>query len=234
MAYWSYFWLFLAPFTFGAFALVLQKRYDQSVKLFLAFSGAFLLVTCINHLLPELFEEGPDNAGAFILLGFFLQIIFEFISEGVEHGHVHSPKNEGMFPGLVFIGLCIHAFTEGLPLADIQQGGNSTALYWGILMHKLPIAVVLISLFAAHNVSRMKALLALALFSSLAPLGGAIGYEVNSIVGFDLLPYFLATTVGIILHISTVILLETSHNHRFNLLKFAFTFIGGLLAFFIF
>ena len=227
-------WLFVATLLTGTLAMLYQSKNEERVKLFLSFSGAFLLATCVTHLLPELFENKDVHVASFILLGFFLQILIEFISQGVEHGHIHKPLHSGTFPGLIFLGLCLHAFTEGLPLADTSQGATSNPLYWGILMHKLPISVVLVSLLSAHNVSGKISVMALIVFSALAPAGGLLGSAIASNFGMKLIPYFLAAATGIFLHISTVILFETSHNHRFNLLKFVFITAGGLLAFFLF
>ncbi|MEQ9062759.1 MAG: ZIP family metal transporter [Vicingaceae bacterium] len=234
MTYLPFIGLFLATFLIGAIALAVQHRHQQSIKLFLSFSGAFLLATCVIHLLPELFQRGDLNVAPFILLGFFFQILIEFISQGVEHGHIHAPKKAGTFPGLIFLGLCLHAFTEGLPLSNIDQGAAYQPLYWGILMHKLPIALVLVSLFAAHDLGKRTSLTALAIFALLTPLGGMTGHALAQTTGITLIPYFLAASTGIFLHISTVILFETSHNHRFNLLKFLFITAGGLLAYGLF
>ena len=227
--------LFLITFACGAGFFLIQKKFDSAVKLFLSFSGAFLLATCVIHLLPELFENKNVNVAPFILLGFFLQIFIEYFSQGVEHGHIHKPHNAATFPGLIFIGLCLHAFTEGLPLADLQQENlMSSPLYWGILLHKLPIAIVLVTLFTTYRVSRGTLLLSLAFFALLAPLGGVIGKGIAETYGHNVIIYFLAASTGIFLHISTVILFETSHNHRFNFLKFFFIIAGGLLSFILF
>jgi len=235
MTYLPHISLFLVTFVCGAISYMIQKKFDAAVKLFLSFSGAFLLATCVMHLLPELFESGDSNVAPFILLGFFMQILIEYISQGVEHGHIHAPHNASAYPGLIFLGLCLHAFTEGLPLADLEQDNlMSTPLYWGILLHKLPIAIVLVTLFTTYRVKRSTLLISLAFFALLAPFGGIIGKSIAQIYGHNVINYFLAASTGIFLHISTVILFETSHNHRFNFLKLLFIIAGGMLSFFLF
>ena len=227
--------LFLITFISGIIAFSVQKRSDGSVKLFLSFSGAFLLATCVIHLLPEIFERQDLNAAPFILLGFFLQILIEYFSQGVEHGHIHEPHEKKLFPYLIYTGLCIHAFTEGLPLAGIN--GSFTELpplFWGILLHKIPIVIILITLLTAYDVNRKNTIIALFVFAIMAPLGGLIGNSIVEATSADMLIYFLAASTGIFLHISTVILFETSHNHRFNLLKFAYILAGGLLSLLLF
>jgi len=234
MAYLSLISLFIITLLCGMLAYIIQKKLDNSIKLFLSFSGAFLLATCVIHLLPEVFKHEDLNIAPFILLGFFLQILIEYISQGVEHGHIHSPHDSAKFPLFIFLGLCFHAFTEGLPLADIQFNNMlSSPLYWGILLHKLPIVIVMISLFSAYRVNTFFSILGLLVFSILAPLGGFVGDMINDLSENNIIPYFLAISTGIFLHISTVILFETSHNHKFNFMKFLFILIGGLLAVFL-
>ena len=227
--------LFLITFLSGYLAYHYQKRSEFSIKLFLSFSGAFLLATCVIHLLPEIFEKDGLNAGPYILLGFLLQIMIEFFSQGVEHGHIHPPHHRTQFPVLIYTGLCIHAFTEGLPLAGIDYSSmDLPPLFWGILLHKIPIAIILMTLFSAYEVKSLPSFISLAVFALMAPLGGLIGHWIMASTSQDLLVYFLAASTGIFLHISTVILFETSHNHRFNLLKFLFIVAGGMLAILLF
>ena len=227
--------LFLVTSICGILAVIIQKKLDNSIKLFLSFSGAFLLSTCVIHLLPEIFGHKDLNVGPFILLGFFLQIIIEYISQGVEHGHIHPPHETVKFPLFIYLGLCFHAFTEGLPLADVNFNNMmSSPLYWGILLHKLPIVIVLATLFSTYKIKTYTSVFSLIIFSLLAPLGGYTGKMISDFSDSDIVPYFLAISTGIFLHISTVILFETSHNHRFNFIKFFFILIGGLLAVFLF
>jgi len=227
--------LFLITLISGISAFFIQKRTEGSTKLFLSFSGAFLLATCVIHLLPEIFERHDLHAAPFILLGFFLQILIEYFSQGVEHGHIHAVHGKKAFPYLIYTGLCIHAFSEGLPLAGISHSMNNLPpLYWGILLHKIPIVIILMTLLNAYYVKLKNTLIALFIFSSMAPVGGLIGSSIVEITSTDMLIYFLAASTGIFLHISTVILFETSHNHRFNLLKFAFIVAGGLLSLLLF
>ena len=58
-------------------------------KLLLSFSGAYLLSVTVFELLPEVYAEAIDGIGIFIMLGLLLQILLEFVSKGVEHGHLH-------------------------------------------------------------------------------------------------------------------------------------------------
>ena len=70
-----------------------QEKF-KSIKLLLAFSGAFLLSITIFELLPEVYQRlEAKQTGLFIMSGILIQIILEFFSKGAEHGHVHIHKN---------------------------------------------------------------------------------------------------------------------------------------------
>ena len=119
------------------------------MKLLIAFSGAYLFAITVLHLIPEIYHTNTDGVyiGLFILIGFFLQIVLEHFSQGIEHGHVQLQKN---VPVSMMIGLCIHAFLEGMPLGDhVHHHHHHThdALLTGIALHKIPVSIVLFSMF---------------------------------------------------------------------------------------
>ena len=94
---------FLAPILaviFGvAIVLLSYKSKPLNLKLFLAFSGAFLLSTTIFELLPEVYSQlETKKIGVFIMGGILLQIILEFYSKGAEHGHLHYNESKSLFP----------------------------------------------------------------------------------------------------------------------------------------
>ena len=82
----------------------------KNLPLLLSFGGAFLLGLCFLHLLPEAFVAN-GHAGFWVIGGFLVQIGLEYLSKGMEHGHVHGNR----FGLLAFISLCLHAFIEAMP-----------------------------------------------------------------------------------------------------------------------
>src|SRR5690554_4379466 len=110
-------WLPLLSGLLGGLAgMTLKGRLTRDVKVLLAFSGAYLLALSVLHLLPEIYGGPVESVGMFILLGFLLQMVLDYFSRGVEHGHIHDHKLE-KFPLGIFIGLFLHSMIEGLPLA---------------------------------------------------------------------------------------------------------------------
>ena len=95
---------------FGALIVRFFKAQSENrLKLLIAFSGAYLFAITVLHLIPEIYHTNTDGRyiGLFILTGFFIQIILEHFSQGIEHGHTHL---QGSIPLSMLLGLCIHAF----------------------------------------------------------------------------------------------------------------------------
>lgn len=208
---------------------------SKNLKLILSFSGAFLFAICVLHLIPEIYLSGTPYIGVFILIGFFAQILLEFFSEGIEHGHIHVHKHgEHAFPYAMMIGLSIHSFLEGMPLANIHTHSHNSLLT-GIVMHNIPIAMALMTMLLKSNISKQNAIVWLIVFALITPLGSLTSYAIGENIIGNFSSYFdriMAVVVGIFLHISTTILFESSENHRFNLIKFVVILLGAGFALF--
>ena len=136
-----------------------NKTNEQIIKLMLAFSGGFLLSIAFIHFIPELYENNNLNIGTYILIGFLIQLMLEFFSRGIEHGHIHINKLSKV-PVTLFIALSIHALLEGIPLGtellgiktiDYHSHNNNTLLL-GILLHRLPVSIALMTLLLNSNI----------------------------------------------------------------------------------
>ncbi|MCC6691693.1 MAG: ZIP family metal transporter [Bacteroidia bacterium] len=233
-------WIVYIVLFFGALLSGLSVLWltvsSKNLKLILSFSGAYLFAICALHLIPEIYSDGGKTAGIYILAGFFLQILLEFFSEGIEHGHIHKHSIKS-FPTAIMLSLSIHSFLEGMPLQEMGQlSENGKQLLAGILLHNIPIAIALMTMLLESKASKTLAIIALLVFSAMAPLGALSSYYIGfSISNFaDYFNNIMAVVVGIFLHISTTILFESSENHRFNLLKFLVILFGAGLALFSF
>ena len=230
MDYLIYVLLFFGTLLSGLAVFLFKTKNANSIKLLLAFSGAYLFAICVLHLIPDTYSSGSASIGIYILLGFGLQILLEFFSGGIEHGHIHVHKESKLvFPSILLLSLCIHAFVEGMPLGNISiHQGINQPLLMGIILHKIPIAFVLMSMLLQLNGKKQTAILLLMLFALMTPLG----VLTSNLIG-DMEQYFdkiMAIVIGIFLHISTTILFESSENHRFNLYKFITIIFGAGLA----
>lgn len=222
--------LFLAlPLAAGAW--VRFKTTDAAfVKLLLAFSGAFLLGVTVLHMLPELYHRESDHVGLWVLAGFMLQVILEFFSRGIEHGHVHTqPGTSRTLPLVTLLSLFVHSFTEGMPFADPRVGGDIPFVV-GVLLHKLPMAIALATVLQRSGVRPGRSWAILFTFAIAAPLGILFGHLFGMRMGEEFLSAALAIAIGMLLHISTTIIFESTPDHRFNAKRFVTVLFGALLA----
>ncbi len=206
-------------------ALVLKPKNKTNLKLLLAFSGSFLLSLTVMHLLPDIYKSANPTIGVYIMLGILFQIILEFFSKGAEHGHVHGHPTITQIPWLLFISLCIHAFLEGFPVSKHSD------LAIGIAIHHLPIAIILTTFFINAGLNKKAIFFFMITFSVMTPLGTILS---------DYLPvlnvYYTEITaivIGILFHISSTIIFESSEGHKFNIAKVSMIVIGIALAYFI-
>jgi zinc and cadmium transporter len=232
MNYLMYALLFLSVIISGLSVLFINIS-SKNLKLILSFSGAFLFAICALHLIPEIYLSGSPNIGIYILVGFFAQILLEFLSEGIEHGHIHVHKHaKHSFPYAMMIGLSIHSFLEGMPLANIGTHSHNSLLT-GIVMHNIPIAMALMTMLLKSNINKNNAVLLLVFFALITPLGTLTSYAIGENIIGNFSTYFdriMAVVIGIFLHISTTILFESSENHRFNFIKFVVILLGAGFA----
>ena len=212
-------------FGFG-FVALFNPTNQKNLRLLLAFSGAFLLSITVFELIPGIYNgSNGRTVGLFIMLGILLQIFLEFFSKGAEHGHVHVYNNENIFPWILFISLSIHAILEGFPL------NSNDNLLFGIIIHKIPIAIILTSFFFASSLSNIKTIIFLILFALMTPLGSMISEQTTYFANYE--TQITALVVGILLHISTTILFESDKGHKFNITKLLVIIAAISIAYFL-
>lgn len=211
----------LAVFFGAAIALYFRPKAPIGMKLLLAFSGSFLLSIIVMDMLPHIFENPKHNPGIWIMVGIVLQILLELFSKGAEHGHTHH-TNSSNIPWILIGSLCIHAFMEGMPLTHQPE------LLIGIIVHKIPIGMVITILLWETQTPKSHKLLALLFFSIMTPLGGFVKENLPAIESVT--ATIDAIVVGVLLHISTTILFESSAGHVFNIRKFIAILTGILFA----
>jgi zinc transporter ZupT len=241
MSVWEYILLFSSAIL-GAIASSLTIRKKEFVLQFLlSFSGSYLLGVTVLHLIPSLYTNPVRGTGLFMLGGFFIQLLLEQLSRGVEHGHMHFHKEEGKAAMVISVlaGLGLHAFMEGLPLDYYDSyhlenhghdHGHHNHFLWAIILHKIPAAFALMSLLTLANFSKRTIWISIVIFAMMSPLGALLGgmLELNA----NSRTLTLALISGSLLHISTTILFEAdkSKEHKISLKKFITILIGILMA----
>ena len=218
--------LFASVILAGIIVELFKTDKTKNINLLLTFSGAYLLAITTQHLLPEVFNGVKNSSiGIFILIGFLFQIVLEHFSKGIEHGHYH--KNSAI-PISVLVSLSIHAFIEGIPLSGHLDTHAHNGLLTGVIMHKLPVSIVLLTIFLQNGTSKIKAYFYLLIFALMAPLGVLASSFIDNINTYN--NEIMAIVIGILLHISTTIIFESSDGHRFSVSKIICILLGVLIA----
>ena len=206
-------------------AISLKPKGKKNLKLLLAFSGSFLLSLTVIHLLPEIYESHHHNIGIYIMVGILFQIVLEFFSKGAEHGHVHGHGKMTQIPWALFISLCLHALLEGFPV------GHHHDLAIGIAIHHLPIAIILTTFFLNAELNKIALFLFMLTFAVMTPLGTWVSDSFPGLTQYY--AEITAVVIGILFHISSTIIFESSEGHKFNIAKISMIILGVALASFV-
>tara|TARA_Y100000991_G_scaffold60920_1_gene45044 strand:+ start:850 stop:1587 length:738 start_codon:yes stop_codon:yes gene_type:complete len=239
--------LFFSVLIAGVLTELLYKKIKKFKPVIISFSVALVLTLLCTHVLPELFSSHNHKLGYYLLAGFIIQILLELLSKGIEHGHVQlhgEISNKELI--VIFIGLAIHSFIEGMPIKTFESSfhqhtitninSSFSCIYLStILIHKLPVAAVLIIFLNSLNSSYLKKFVFLFLFAVSSPMGGIIGeliVNIDFFKGFSL--NLLAISCGMLLHITTLLIFEDHHNSKGkikNILIISAGIITGILIF---
>lgn len=195
-------------------------------KMLLILSAGFLITITFNEVFPQVYEHDDHYIGLFVIAGVLLQMLLESLTKGFEHGHIHHHDDDEkhILPVALMVGLFIHAFIEGIPLAN--QTNIASPYLLGIVVHNIPISFVL-GAFLFGKKAKPSAYIITALFALSSPLGVILGKYFNP----EWQPYFLALVGGIFIHISSVIIFESNKNHKMDWSKIILVIIGVALAF---
>lgn len=235
---WYYILLFTFPLAGGLLGYFTHFKNLNTMRIMLAFAGAYLLSVVLFHLIPHLYIEMNVLSGVLLLSGFFFQVAIERFSQGVEHGHMHSHQKKGaaskLVPYEILISLSLHSFMEGMPLGGgfLDSGKVQLSFLFGIVLHELPAAFAMASILKSQiQFERNKMLAFVLIYSSMSSIGAITGSYLNEYIDPEIFEYIMAFVVGTFLHIATTILFENSENHRFSSAKIIAILIGiGMAA----
>lgn len=240
--YVTLFTLFFIPLCSGLSIYFVPTIPNKVYKLLLVFGGSYLFSFMLVHMLPELFSDAKgayETIGLCLLLGFFLQILLDFFSKGIAHGHVETIQHAKAFHLVkiipMVIALCIHALLDGvllnLSITSHTHHHCSESLLLGILLHKMPIAFTLAIML--NRIHRQKTVfILLCLFSLTSPIGWILAHslQTHDLFSLKLMLIIRAVALGNLLHIATTILFESSPQHHFNAQKLCVILAGGMMA----
>jgi zinc and cadmium transporter len=235
--------LFLAASLGGMAVLVIRRPSPVLLKLLLIFSGGYLFAITFLHVLPDLFalHTDPRLAGLYILIGFFLQLLLEFFSKGVEHGHMYethqAEHQHSIAPLTLMVALFIHAFLDGVILSSpssmhLHHAHSTDGLLVGILLHKVPESFALASVLSKLISSKRTIVICLLIFALASPLGllGSGYCSQQQLLSGHVSLALWGIVSGSFVHIATTILFEASPGHHPNIKKFLTSLSGAGFA----
>lgn len=178
--------LALAPVIY-ALAQRFQRHWRATQSILAMFVGTLVVV----HILPESILIGGDMCVGFAFVGLFLPSILERIwSKGARQIHFVSVT-------VGIVGLGVHGAMDGAALA--AKLSASQALPMAVILHRLPAAVLLWSLFVRKGQRQAWAvLLGLGLATSIGYFAGQEIMQAGSHHRF--LAFFQALVSGALLH----------------------------------
>ncbi len=229
----DYIILFMATVLAVVAVNVFRGRLTKTaVDLISGFTGAFVLGIIVFHMLPEAYEGGLSATviGFCIMGGLLIQAVLDFFTKGVDHGHTHTEscthshhhsgeKVDNSLTIGMFVSLFLHTFLESTPIlaGDVHGHGHDHAhgildiggvspLLLSIALHTIPMAIVLYILVLRSVRSKTKAMLLMLLFGLSGPLGMFVGAHTE--IFHEYYYAALAVVVGILLHVSSVMLFD--------------------------
>lgn len=211
--------------------MIVQSQKTQQLKLFLAFSGAFLFSVTAVHLIPEVYHHAHHTMGYYVLAGFFLQVLSDQFSKGIEHGHLHFHPVQNRFPYKVFIALSLHALLEGFALGGgVLDKRTQQNLLFGIALHEIPAAFALTTLLKMAALKKNRIYIWMSVYALMVPIGVVLSNVIGGEQTSEWSYIILAMVIGVFLHISTTILFENSEDHKFSRYKLLAIAVGILTA----
>ena len=192
--------LFTSVILAGFISEIFKRKIEKLKEFIISYSVSIVLTLICIHILPEIFSNNNIEIGYYILAGFLIQILLELLSKGIEHGHIHvhgKITNHQLL--VIFIGLSIHSFIEGLPVNTIEHLHHNHNLHnnnieyinnfsWiyllTILIHKLPIAAVLIFFLNSYGLNKIKKIWSFIYFCCYSPSWSNIRRRTSEIFFF--------------------------------------------------
>jgi zinc transporter ZupT len=207
----------------------------------LAFSGAYLFSITIIHILPELLQSTKNFrlAGVYVLCGFIFQMILEYFTTGVEHGHInihiHPHPSHHTLSYSMLLALCLHSFLDGTLLVHpfhTHQHNETSTLLFGLIIHKVPEALAFASVLRSQHNNKILFSIIILIYSLCSPAGLLLNNTLHesNIISESFIHFLFAIIAGNFLYISTTIFFEASPDHTFKANKLIMVLLGAALA----
>lgn len=172
----------------GGLIIVSRRTWPQRLQeILLALGAGFILALVVLKLIPASLAALGESAAVYILIGFAVIHFFEHTVIG--HLHFGEETHSDVMVSKVasmsaFVGLCIHAFFDGLSISVGMQFDYflGVLIFLAVFLHKIPEGLTIGSIMLAAGHSRKNVLLS------------SVGVAVATMVGVSTV--FLFKTVN--------------------------------------
>lgn len=220
----------------GQAVLHRERQYPSSFQKLLIAAGGYLFGMTATHLLPELFQSAlaPQRVGFCLLCGFFLQLLLDLFSGGIEHGHAPT-SHKGTVVWALLGSMWVHGFMDGVVLSGVLPATHQHAINGvlvGILLHKVPTTLVLTGTLRGMMAKRRTVWKCLLFFALSSPVGLVVSrYGIDqNFISERTLATLWSVASGSFLHIAATIFFEASPAHRLSLQHFFWGLLGAAIA----
>lgn len=215
--YYIFFSIFIT--LLGAFLSYKTKQSRIQAKAFLGIASGFLLGITLFHYFPESSESSSLASIVFIFIGFISPILLNVLFKSDEH------ENHSLVNGVTLISFSLHALFDGL-LLDASTVSEHHLVFYGILIHRLPVAFSLFTIFSTHNKYKKYAILMFLCFTVMTPLGILLAELALKTFFLNFAVEISGFTIGMFLYISLFHLL---YEHKLYEKKSRLYFLVGLI-----
>lgn len=219
----------------GGLAPMVWRDLQQAWQPLTAFGAGVLLATALGHLVPEAAALLGDGVGWWLLIGFLAIYLVDrwVVSEDEEDDHCEheGAAHERHLGWLALLGLLLHGVVDGVVLGSASRVDPFG--FWlgaGIVLHRLPTALVLAFLLRRGGWRPASVALWIAAFALSSPVGYFAAAKVGRLT--DDAGALMAFSAGTLLFVAISELLPRVHGAgpgRF-LRLFAFLFGIGLVS----
>ena len=199
-----------------------------SLHIALTCSAGILLGVAFFHMIPDAIELVGGAASPFILLGFLLLYFIEkfWMIHACEAQECEVHQAVGHF---AFIGLAIHATTEGIALgSSLSIPSLTPIIFLSILIHKGPDAFSLSSLLMAAQSSKGRILTLNLIFALIVPVVAGFTLLAFPLIESRWIGALIAFSAGTFLHIAISDILPQIHKRAYSQIKILLVLSLGL------
>lgn len=218
--------------SFGGMAIVsFKKKWTEAfLSIVVALSAGFMLSASILRMLPESLALS-SKAPLFMLIGYLAVYFFESLFSA--HFHLGEKAHQGRkFDPTVgisaFIGLCLHAFFDGVSIASgffiTQKLGF--LIFLATILHKIPEGAMLASIMLTSGLNKRLAFGSTLMLGFSTILGALLTSIVSNMVGLA-----LAISTGIIIYVAASDLIPKVNEERE--LKNSTAIVSGVVMFYL-